>query len=177
MTKSKQRMIYWTLAAGWMILIIATLGVVRPICEFLREHLPFGMSITIFLGLLLAVVIIYALRENMRRPINTYLFLTAIIGAYIGMFIYLSIPEERVHLLQYGVLAFLIYRAVAVDLSGFSVYFYTFILASFLGWVDESIQHITPGRFFDWKDVLLNAISAFLALALNQVLAGGYQKK
>lgn len=170
MTKNQQRQLYWSLSAVWTIFIYATLGIVRPICEFLRQWgaLNFLVSGAIIVTIIAAVWL--ALLRRPPRQKRVYLFLILILAAYAGLMVYLRIPEERVHLLQYGMLAFLIYRAAKLDVADIRAYGVSLSLTSLLGWIDECLQHITPGRFFDWKDVLLNAVSAALALALIFVL-------
>jgi VanZ family protein len=49
----------------------------------------------------------------------------------------------------------------------------TFVLTALLGWGEEVIQYFVPGRFYDWRDVTLNALSAWLALLVLVALRSG----
>jgi hypothetical protein len=70
-----------------------------------------------------------------------------------------SSPIGRVHLPEYGLLAVLAARAAggatgAAVGCGFA--------AAGVGFLDELAQLATPGRYFDWWDVALNAAAALL---------------
>lgn len=176
MNRTELRKLYWLLAISWTALIYGTLGVVRPICEFLRGHIPFKAAISGLILLIFALALSIGFKHSLPRKKRTYFFLVVILAGYAGSFYFLPIPEERIHLVQYGVLAFLIYRALSLDLSGISAYICSFGLTSLLGWLDEMLQQVTPGRFFDWKDVLLNAISTLLALTFTYILTKEHPK-
>lgn len=86
----------------------------------------------------------------------------------------LSVPEERVHFLQYGLMALLARRALegtspergraAYGIVGAAV------LSSALGLLDEILQGSLPSRVFDWRDVGMNATGTSLALVLDELL-------
>ena len=48
--KRQLRKKYWVWAAGWTLAIYATLYLVRPICEFFKETIPFDLWVNIFLA-------------------------------------------------------------------------------------------------------------------------------
>ena len=78
----------------------------------------------------------------------------------------LKLPEERIHLVEYGVLSFFVYRALRFDFSGFALFALTFLMVSGFGFFDEVIQGILPNRYFGWRDVLLNAAGGFIGIGL-----------
>ena len=70
-----------------------------------------------------------------------------------------SSPIGRVHLPEYGLLAILAGWAVGGGIpaaigGGFA--------AALVGFLDELVQLITPGRVFDWWDVAINVAAAIL---------------
>ncbi len=77
--------------------------------------------------------------------------------------VWLDVPEERVHLIQYGLLAFLIYRAWPDNMLLWKRHCLTFCLVFLAGVGDEWIQWLRPNRVGDMRDVLINAISGLLA--------------
>ncbi len=70
-----------------------------------------------------------------------------------------SSPLGRVHLPEYGLLAILAGWAVG---GGIPAALGGGIAAAGVGFFDELVQLVTPGRVFDWWDVALNAAAAIL---------------
>ena len=80
----------------------------------------------------------------------------------------LTIPEERLHLPQYGVLVILLWWAFHRALSGWVLFVLVFVLGAVAGAGDELVQHWRSNRVGDWQDVWLNTVSSALAaLALR----------
>ena len=77
-------------------------------------------------------------------------------------------PEETIHLIQYGVLSWLLFRAFSQRIRGPSVFFATTMTGICIGIVDELIQWIIPTRTFDFRDLGFNT----LALLLVQLATG-----
>ena len=69
-------------------------------------------------------------------------------------------------MLEYGLLAYLILRALQLDLADRPAYSWSLVLTTIVGLGDEIIQLILPQRFFEFKDVFLNMVSGGLALLL-----------
>lgn len=76
-------------------------------------------------------------------------------------------PLERVHLLEYAVVAVLAWRCFegVVAASGVA-YGGGFVVASFVGWGEEALQRLLPDRVYDVRDIARNAAAAALALVL-----------
>jgi len=70
-----------------------------------------------------------------------------------------SSPIGRVHLPEYALLAILAGWAVG---GGIPAALGSGIAAASVGFLDELVQLVTPGRFFDWWDVALNVAAASL---------------
>lgn len=150
-------------AALWLTVIYSTLGWVRPLCESLRAQ---GLlSATVTLGAVgTAWVALFALRRDGRvQPVVPWLPLVATVCGFFLVAAHWGLPEERVHLIQYGLLGVLLGRALPGRL----------VVALACGWLagaaDEGIQHLLPGRTFDSWDILANglAVSASLLLSLG----------
>lgn len=74
-----------------------------------------------------------------------------------------AIRLERVHLPEYGIAAWLAWRALAPALgTRWTAYATAAAVAAAIGWGDELVQAVTPGRFYDLRDVAANALGATL---------------
>ncbi len=156
---------YWSYAAGWVICIYSTLYIVRPVCEFLKNNTPFALLTNASLiGLLVSLSIVLYRKARHQNALAHVLFVLVILAYVDGLGKILN-PEEKIHFLEYGFLAYLVYRAVSIDVRGGHAYLCAFLLTAVFGWIDEGIQHLLPGRYYQIQDVLLNGFSAGLGLS------------
>lgn len=79
-------------------------------------------------------------------------------------------PAERLHLLEYGLLAYLLYRAFRMNFPKAGAYALGFLIASGFGFLDEAIQYILPNRVFEMRDVMTNVFAAGVGLLAVAVL-------
>jgi len=82
--------------------------------------------------------------------------------------------EERTHLIEYSLVAILIYQALLERArQGRHVPYpagLAFGATAALGFLDEGIQAILPRRVFDLVDVGFNALAAFMAIIVSMAL-------
>ncbi|HFB84004.1 MAG TPA: VanZ family protein [Thermodesulfatator sp.] len=95
------------------------------------------------------------------------LFFLAIIS---GVGSHLRIVEERVHLLEYSLLAFSLHLALSFRLRR-GVFWGAFLLAALFGLIDELLQGLYPLRHFDTRDLAINTLSAALGAGLRHATA------
>jgi VanZ family protein len=91
----------------------------------------------------------------------------------------MSVLQERMHLLEYGVVA-LAFRAAFAGRSaahrggdrGPSIRAAVAALGATVaaGWLDEGIQALLPNRYYDIRDVGFNTLAGALALAVEAAL-------
>jgi len=79
-------------------------------------------------------------------------------------------PEEALHFVEYGVLGLLLFRALRHRVADFAVFPAALLLGTAFGMVDECVQWLVPGRFWDLRDVFVDGLAVGLALV---GLAGG----
>lgn len=135
----------------------------------------------ILVGLILVIAglafFIFKIRQK-SSLIKTILFIMLfIIG--IGLIWHIPIPEEKIHILEYGLLGRLTTRDlmkgnryVGASLAGarkrqlagriFTAGFFCMTV----GMLDEIFQGILPYRFFQWSDVILNTLGAVWGVGL-----------
>jgi VanZ family protein len=90
------------------------------------------------------------------------------------VFVRMAIPEERTHLIEYGVVAVFIHEAlIERNKQGRRVRFpalYAVLATALVGALDEGIQEILPSRVFDLRDILFNFLAGFMAVTGNLAL-------
>lgn len=74
--------------------------------------------------------------------------------------------KKTLHLIEYGVLAVLVYRALrnTYRLSLVNTFYISWLVASFYGFTDEFHQTFIPTREGRLRDVIIDALGAALAL-------------
>jgi len=165
-SRKKFRIKYWAYVLGFVMLIYSTLYAVRPVCAFLKSTTPFSLLVNIILvAILLLIMVSFGMKIRAAKT-SSYIIFGAVLFSYFYGFAIIQHPEEKIHFIEYGFLACLARQAIGIDVKGPLVYIYAFLLASFLGWVDEGIQYLLPGRYYQIEDVILNSVSAALGLLL-----------
>lgn len=165
-----QRTRYRLEAVVWLLGIYASIGFVRPVCEALRRMSLLNLTVYSSAFVTVALFLRSLGYKKRREPLTGALIFLAVLFYAYGFYL-VTLPEERLHFIQYGVLAFLIHRAIREDIQNPCVsYLLAFFLTAAFGWLDEGIQAVTPGRFYALRDVLLNAISAALGLFIAFIL-------
>lgn len=167
----ERRLWLWTLLV--LITIYATLGVVRPLAQFLNET---SWSSLLFIAgclLVLAAAVTQGMRQKPSQPeLVVGLGITAV---YLLLFVRISLPAERTHLVEYGIVALLVHEALSERRkNGGAIPFpvgTAVLLTTLLGTIDELIQAILPSRVFDLQDILFNFTAALLALSASTALA------
>lgn len=110
----------------------------------------------------LVVGYILYFRLNIRK-LRNYLWLVFISAIYVYFTLKLwANPEEAVHFIQYGFLGFFLFKALHHHIDDKGIYLAAFLVGTLVGTFDEILQWIVPGRYFDLRDVGLNALSSGL---------------
>ena len=170
-TSERERRLWaWTLAV--VVAIYSTLGLARTLFDLLG-HLDLGVGL--FLACCLLVVAT-AVTQGLRvRPGGAEIAVAlGVVAAYLLVFVRTSIPTERSHLIEYGVVALFIHEALAERAShGRRVpapALLAVLAATLIGVVDECIQLALPSRVFDPIDMLFNLLAAVMAVTASSAL-------
>ena len=171
-TSHRERRLWgWTLAV--VAAIYSTLGLAATLAEFLRNR---GLFDDLFvLGLILIGAAILA-QGLTWRPRGIEIVVTlGIVATYLLVFARMAIPEERTHLIEYGVVAVFINEALTERASQGRHVPVPALLAvlatAMVGLLDECIQAFLPNRVFDYRDILFNGLAAVMAVAASVALA------
>jgi len=130
--------------------------------HFGRPAFAHPMLVLIAVGTILAVFFLIKRRADGLSAINL-IWIGAVSGAYLFFTVRLwKSPEEAVHFLEYGVLSYFAYAALRFHVKDISIFFTASLMTLFVGTVDEIIQWLVPGRYWDIRDVGFNFLGGVL---------------
>ena len=129
------------------------------------------------IGLAVAVAAVGVMLMLWRRRAPLWAFV-ALAGAGVAYGLALSWLRaqhlERTHLPEYGIAAWLAWRAIVPLVPApFPSYATAALLAAAIGLGDELLQAITPGRVYDIRDVAMNALGAVLGMVVIAAVRAG----
>lgn len=161
-SKREQRL--WSLAAMVVVVIYATLGLASTLVGMVDEEILAGLFLLALI--LVGLTILTQGLKTIPSGAEIGIFI-GVATVYLLLCIRLAIPE-RSHLLEFGVLAVLIFEALNEGKDHGRAIRYpaliAFLLTSLFGLVDELIQLALPERVFDWEDILFNTLAALTAV-------------
>ena len=165
----------WLWALALVIAIYATLGLAGTLADVLRDRNLLDASFGFGLLVVVAVIIGSGIR---RKPGKREFWVAAgVVTVYGFAILRMGIgPEERTHLIEYGIVAVLVYQALLERRRNGRDVWYPALLAivstSLVGVVDELIQAVLPNRVFDIRDMGFNALAALMAVTGSAIVAG-----
>ncbi len=166
MTPWKRRLLDWLAVAlcGLVILLAAPLA--RIVQEFISRQVgrtSIGFFVLAVLAFVLVAVAVRLFHRPGRRPLARLIGMAAVAGVFIFFTLKLwPNPEEAVHFLEYGILGFLLFRALRHSFPNVLVYPSAFLAGALVGLADETLQWVLPGRVWDFRDLGFNALAAGL---------------
>lgn len=173
--KPKEReWLSWLSLAIWIAVIYLTIPFVRLGTGFVKSTWgseTFTYVIALVLILATLAVLVWLMRKRALSP-GRFAWMLAIAGIFIALTFGLKsgTPEEAIHLLEYGVLSILAYRAFSHRIGDYSIYIAATLLGTLTGMVDEAIQWLVPGRYFGLHDIAINLTA--VALVQLAIAAG-----
>lgn len=160
---------FWVATLLVVAAIFSTLGLAGKWArQWGNTDLGSGLFIVCCLMILVAVITQGLKKSPGKLEIGISLGIAAI---YLLVFTRMTIPAERTHLIEYGVVALLIFEALKERYKQrrpqLTIALFAFLITSLIGVLDEYIQLHLPNRVFDPLDMLFNALAAFLAISAN----------
>lgn len=162
----KEKFLAWFWVALCAVAIFLVVPLARAIQNFVAERWGrslfgyFVLTATAIAFVSLLYVLIFRLK--IRSP-SQYIWLSLVAGLYIYFTLKLwRSPEEAVHFLEYGLLGYFLFRALSYSIKDKSIYLVGFLLGALVGIIDEVLQWMVPNRYWDFRDVGLNALAAGL---------------
>lgn len=174
----KERSLRWIVVLVYAAFIYATLAVMPSIWRTLWAHSQ--GRIDLIGGLVTVLALVFFLGLIFARRLRFWsvggLLVLAVVYGWLLLQLGTS-PAERLHLAEYGLLGFFIFRALVLDYSPKKALLLAWGGAIVLGAGDEGMQWILPSRVFEWKDVGLNAVSSGLGLLIVAIFQLSGQKR
>lgn len=166
----ERRLWLWTLAV--VVAIYSTLGLAPTLADELQNRDLFGaIWFVAFLLLIVAVVVQALKRSPSRGEIGVVI---GVVAVYMMVFARIAQPAEHSHLFEYGIVAFLIYLALAERRDNGrhvrSPAMLAILITAVVGFIDEVIQALLPNRVYDIADVGVNALAGLLAVTATVAL-------
>ena len=161
----------WAATIVLILLIYFTLGLIR---EWLQALESSGWGTTLFvLGCFLILVWVVTRGMTILPRAKEIMVGLGIAVSYTLTFAQIEQPEERIHVVMYGVVALLLHAALIeryVPAKSLSLGFSVILITAALGTVDELIQLILPHRVFDVNDILYDLFASVMAVGANAAL-------
>ena len=148
----------WLVVFLYILLIFATIPYVPKVWGVVTEPLGKNISSVLNVGYFIAACcfVLNSYFKLKKKSLIFYAALGLIFLCYGYLLKDLNIPIEKVHLLEYGGLSFLVYWAIKPKSKGILIYGVILGMVFLVGWADELVQRITPGRVCEFRDILLN---------------------
>ncbi|KPJ80650.1 MAG: hypothetical protein AMS19_09195 [Gemmatimonas sp. SG8_23] len=171
---SKREGRLWVSALAVLVGIYASAAAAGSLVEVLRDERLLGIGFAAAFVIVIAAVFGIALS---RAPRASEIWVGLGVAAVYGMIVVRMgvSPIERTHLFEYGLLAAIVYAALAErQRNGGRVpapAAITVAATALAGWIDEGLQARLPDRVYDLRDVGVNALAALVATAASVLLA------
>jgi hypothetical protein len=169
-SKRERRLWIWALIV--VVAIWSTLGLARTLAGLLGGT-PVG-SVLFVVACLIVLAVVVTQGLTTRPTVAELAVAVGVATAYLLVFVRMSIPTERSHLVEYGVVAICVYEALLERASQGRRVPVPAVLAvlvtSLLGSIDECIQAVLPSRVFDPVDILFNVLAGVMAVATSAAL-------
>lgn len=147
-----------------LVAIYATLGFVRPISNYLRDQGLLRISVVTAFAIAAALTLWLIFRDARNRNVRVVLSLIGVAIAYAIVIYPMNSPEEKIHFIEYGLVALLANAAAPRTWSAKKHFIACALFVAAAGWIDEGIQALLPSRFYDLRDVAFNATAGLMAL-------------
>ena len=153
------------------LLIIGIAPWARRILRFIygiigRDKTAFGLKIFFLVGIILLIIYLLDKKRkikidfNIIFPLGSFTLLTI-------LFFKIKLPEEKVHLVEYAILGFLLFKDF---FKGRIKLFLSIFFLLIVAFADELFQLFLPDRYFDFRDIIFNSVGGFTGWIFGKFL-------
>ena len=155
----------WAVTSGYVALIYLTLGPVGSLQLWLKSLGWQTFTSSAILIVSIAMILYLIVIRLKRRSLMDLATLAAAGGMYAYiMEAFAPYPSDRIHLVEYSILAALFYYTLKFDIQVRFVFVLSWVFTAMTGFVDEIIQSFLSTRTYDLNDMMINAMAAAVAL-------------
>ncbi len=168
----------WTVAIVYTLLIYTFAWFVNPLWRGLTRLMgteASGDFLNVGVPVFGVCVVLWLLARRRLPSVYSYLWLGAVAAGYAYVLtLHADYPVERVHLLQYSLVAFVYFRALNLGTTPARAYIGAAAAVFLIGLSDELIQeYLIPGRSGTLGDMIINWFSGGLGLVGLVALRSG----
>ncbi len=158
------------LTVGYLIAIYAFLPFSADILlSLIKQDLISIIVTTIYIfaaaAALWIMLVVYRIRD-----VAAYILMSMLALVVVYFMSGLQIQQERIHFVQYAALTMGILWCFEDHRVKKSTWIIAIVMSSFAGFIDECIQAIVPNRYFDMRDVGLNALASIVGAGFYAIL-------
>lgn len=157
---------------SWAFLILVAILVAAVFAGALVAAVPSEavLGVAFAGGLAMAVVAVLGIALDRKRSPDVWI-VVGVLAALVMIPVRTGVTAlERTHLFEFGLLAVVVYEALTerrrnaggVPLPGLAA----ICLTAVVGWLDEALQALVPGRVYDLRDVGINALAALVTVSV-----------
>jgi VanZ family protein len=121
----------------------------------------FGISFIFFFLIIFAWVIRLPLEPKRRKLVFLIVF---VLGLSLSW--HLKIVAERIHILEYGFLGYMVARDLLKNYIRFKTLGVVILIVAVFAFFDEGFQYILPNRCWDLRDIAFNLSGGIWGLSL-----------
>lgn len=171
--RANERAAAWLAFLGAVAIVLTTLDLAYEISLYLRAR-GLMMNTVVAAAAVVGTVFFYAVTVGAGvRRLTPFLRASLPLAIFLyAMFTMRKSPAERFHFVEYGGLALLALRAIAVDVRTVIAYPIAIVVAGAAGWLDEWLQGRSAVRYFDEVDLYVNLVAVVLAVIIAATLFG-----
>lgn len=153
----------WLWVALCTAFILATVPLARSMQKLVYATVGkevFTYTVFFIVCLCLAATLYFLIFKYRVKSVSQYAWLFICAGIYIYFIFQLTkYPEEAVHFVEYGVLAYFFFRALSYKVNDWTIYITVILSVTLVGTFDEFVQWLVPQRHWDYRDIGFNTFS------------------
>ena len=163
----------YAIVAAYSALLCLSGAYLYRLARWMQTHGPDWIGPVVFGVLFSAGFVLLGVqvfRAVSRRRFLHLLLMLLILLSFFPAFVNLHRPLERFHLLEYGLLGALIFWARSPRRYSLQFYLGSLGYLLLLGFVDELLQGVVVGRYYDLQDVWINVFSGTIGILVMRMM-------
>ena len=163
---------FWIGALAVLLGISATLIIDRPFRDLIKSQ---DVDAILFLyGMFMWGLAAFFHGIRRKTSVLEVWVVVGLMCVYFMVFFRMTLPTERSHLIEYGILALFVWEALR-ERQKFQkklkwIGMWTILICTCVGVIDEVLQLFIPNRVFDFQDIFFDGMAASLAVGGSELM-------